>query len=278
VRFELIVWDNASADGSAERVAAEFPQARLIRSPRNVGFAAANNRAAQHASGEFLLLLNSDTVLLGDAIAGAVAFARSNPRVGIVGGRTYFADGRLNPNSCHGAPTLWSVACQGSGLSSLFRRSRWLDPESLGPWQRNSARHVDAVTGCFMLVRRWLWEQLGGFDESFFMYGEDTDLCIRARASGWACAICPQAELVHHGGSSDRVRPDKMVKLLRAKVQLVRKHWSRRRARLGTALLACWPLSRWVVLSAASVVDRRYASPRSTWGEVWRRRREFCGA
>jgi GT2 family glycosyltransferase len=292
VSFELIVWDNASCDGSADAISRQFPDVRLIRSERNVGFAVANNRAASVARGEFVLLLNSDTELLGDSIAHAVRLARSpggiadqlvgdHHRAGgadIVGGRTYFADGRLNHTSCHGAPTLWSVLCQGTGLSSVFRRSRWLDPESLGRWPRDTARVVDAVTGCFMLVRRSLWERLGGFDESFFMYGEDTDLCLRARKLGSVCVVCPQATLVHHGGASDRVRPDKMVRLLRAKAQLLRKHWPPSRARVGTALLACWPLTRWMAFSAASLLRREFDTSRHQWKQIWQRRAEFQGA
>src|SRR5690606_14326374 len=111
-------------------------------------------------------------------------------------------------NSCHGRPTLWSLICLGTGLASLFRRSRCLNPESLGSWKRDSVREVDAVTGCFLLIGRELWNELGGFDESFFMYGEDTDLCLRSWAKGRPCLICPEAKLIHYGAQADRVRPD----------------------------------------------------------------------
>ncbi len=112
--------------------------------------------------------------------------------MGIVGGRTYFDDMTLNPELLPRPATPWSLLCMGSGLSSVFRRSRLFDLESLGPWPRDTDNDVDIVTGCFCLVRRELWATLGGFDEGFFMYGEDTDLCIRAWQAGSACAICAE--------------------------------------------------------------------------------------
>lgn len=226
--FQVVVVDNASGDASAQAIAESFPQVNLVALGENVGFARANNIAARLVRADYFLLLNPDTEVRDGAVQAAVAFADGRPDVGIVGGRTLFADGSLNPTSCHGRPTLWSLVCMGTGLSSLFRRSRMFDPESLGPWPRNSVREVDVVTGCFCLVRQSLWEHLGGFDESFFMYGEDTDLSIRAWRAGSKCMLCPDVELIHHGGQSEKVKADKMVRLFQAKVRLFRKHWNRR--------------------------------------------------
>lgn len=275
IDFEVIVVDNASADGSAEAVAREVPAVRLIRCGENLGFARANNLAARAASGEFLLLLNSDTLILDGAVRRAVEFARARPDAGIVGGRTYFADMTLNPTSCHGRPTPWSLLCMGLGLSSLFRRSRLFDPESLGGWERDTPRDVDAVTGCFCLVRRRLWEQLRGFDETFFMYGEDTDLCTRAWKAGGRCMICPEARLIHLGGQSDKVRADKMVRLLRAKAQYFRKHWGAGQAGFGFMMLRTWALSRMTALGVLRLAKPSLEGPYQAWKEVWRRRQEF---
>jgi N-acetylglucosaminyl-diphospho-decaprenol L-rhamnosyltransferase len=270
IKFEVIVADNASADGSAEAIADTFPTVRLLEPGVNLGFAAGNNLAARHARGEFLLLLNPDTVLLNDSVAAAVAFARSNPDAGIVGGRTLFADGTLNPSSCHGRPTPWSLFCAGVGLSSVFRRSRWFDPESLGRWQRDTVREVPAVTGCFLLIRRELWERLGGFDEAFFMYGEETDLCLRAAKLGQRCVICPEAQLVHYGGRSERARADKMVKLFRAKAQLFERHWDPRWIGFGITMLKLWALTRMVAFGLASLVNPKRRESYETWRKVWR--------
>jgi N-acetylglucosaminyl-diphospho-decaprenol L-rhamnosyltransferase len=274
--FELIVVDNASDDGSAGAVRSMFPQVRLIVSDKNLGFARANNLAAKYATGEFILLLNPDTVILDGAIQRAVAFAREHREVGIVGGRTYFGDMSVNRNSCHGRPTVWSMFCKGTGLSSVFRGSGLVDSESLGKWDRSTARAVDAVTGCFMLIEKGLWDRLGGFDESFFMYGEDTDLCIRAWAVGSGCMICPEARLIHYGGKSEKIRADKMVRLFRAKAQLIRRHWSGGTVWFGISMLKWWVGSRAAATGIAGILSAKAKTSGAQWRAVWDRRREFC--
>ena len=276
VDYVLIVVDNASADGSADAIARQIPSATLIALNENVGFARANNLAARRATGEFLLLLNPDTLLLDGAAGRALAFAQANPSAGIVGGRTFFADMSLNPTSCHGRPTPWSLLCIGTGLAKLFPRNRWFDPESLGSWQRNTPRQVDVVTGCFCLIRRSLWDALGGFDEDFFMYGEDTDLCIRARKAGSTCMICPDAKVMHYGGQSEKARADKMIRLFRAKSQLFRKHWSHGEQRFGLAMLKLWAFTRMAALKLLSAGAPAFEGSYQTWREIWHRRREFA--
>ncbi len=273
--LETIVVDNASPDGSADAIAARFPGVRLERSAENLGFARATNRAARLARGERLLLLNPDTEVRPGALAAALAFARAHPDAGVVGGRTLFADGALNRASCWGAPTLWSLACHATGLASLWRGSRLFDPESLGRWARDDARAVDIVSGCFLLIRRDLWQELGGLDERFFVYGEDADLCLRVRAAGRTCRIAPEAVLVHHGGASERSRADKLVRLFRAKAQLLAKHWTPARARLGARLLGLWALSRAALFGALAPLSARARERATTWRSVWRRRAEW---
>ncbi len=194
VSFEVLVVDNASADGSAQAIAAEFPCIRLFLLHDNRGFAAANNLAGQHATGEWLLLLNPDTVILDRAIDKLLASAKEHsairPQYGIFGGRTLFPDGRLNPTSAWRRPTVWSLLSTASGLSASFRRTAFFNGEAMGGWPCDCVRAVDIVTGCFLLLRRALWERLGGFDLAFFMYGEDADLCLRARRLGVGCLIC----------------------------------------------------------------------------------------
>lgn len=275
VDYHVVVLDNASADGSADAIAQQYPQARLIRSNENLGFARGNNVAAREARGDFLLLLNSDTVILDHAIDKVVEFARSRPKVGIVGGRTLFADGTLNYTSCHGRPTPWSLLCMGLGLSSLFRRSRLFDPESIGGWERDSVREVDAVTGCFLLIRRTLWEQLGGFDERFFMYGEETDLCLRAWGAGSRCVIYPDATLIHHGGKSERARGAKMIKLFKAKTQLFQKHWRPGTQWFGGAMLRLWVLTRMAGTGVLRVIQPSHSAGYEAWRDVWRGRGEW---
>lgn len=277
--FEVIVVDNVSSDGSADAIAAEFPQVKLIRSESNLGFAGGNNLAAKDAVGDYVLLLNPDTLVLDRAIERLIAFADEHPSAGIWGGRTLFADGTLNPASCWGRQSLWSVFCFASGLSSMFRNVPFFDPEGYGGWPRDTVRQVDIVSGCFLLTRRTTWDQLGGFDPAFFMYGEEADLCLRARRIGCRPVVTPVATIIHYGGASEKVRADKMVRLLGAKVRLIRRHWSSWRASIGVPMFALWPLTRAVVWTCVSWLPKRGApEAAASWRSVWKRRREWLAA
>lgn len=267
--YEVVVVENGSGDGSAALVRDEFPSVRLIALEENAGFAAGCNLGARAAEGEYVLMLNPDTELVGDTLAALLRYARAHPRAGLVGGRTLSPAGTLDPGSCWGAQSIWSLVCFASGLSTVLHRSRLFDPESLGGWQRDSERQVDIVTGCLCLVPRAVWEQLGGFDESFFMYGEDADLSARARKLGYRPAITPGAVIVHHVGASSH-SVDKREMNLRCRVALARKHFSPARASTAVALLQ---IGTGVRALAAGVTRR----PSSTWPAVWRRRRDWRG-
>ena len=276
--YELIVVDNASDDRSAEAIAAAFPDARLIRSPENIGFAAANNLASRSARGDYFLLLNPDTVVLEGAIDRLVSFARRRPEALIWGGRTFFADGRLNPSSCWRAMGPWAVFCRTVGLTGVASRSALFNPEAFGGWDRGSEREVDIVSGCFLLISASLWRRLGGFDPTFVMYGEEADLCLRARAFGARPRVTPHARIVHHGGASETAREDKMVRLLKAKAALIRRHWHPALRRPGLALFRLWPGTRLAATRALAALGRPGAAEKAaTWGAIWKRRAEWQG-
>jgi len=264
--FEVIVVDNGSSDGSAAMVAEQFPDVRLIASEENLGFGPANNLAAAGAVGAYYLLLNPDTEVLDGAIDTLVAYAQVHPEAGIYGGRSVFADGSLNPQCCWGRPTLWSEVAAATGLSSLFSHSAFFNPRSLGAWPRDTERRVDIISGSFLLISAALWRRLGGFDTRFFMYGEDVDLCERARAIGHSCLFTPDAEIVHHGAGSEPVAVDKMVRLVRARAQFYDKHWSPARSRLGIRLLDLRILAR---LAGSRLLRRRDLAD---WQAIWERR------
>ena len=276
-RYETIVVDNASSDGSADAVRTHASAPTTIALARNAGFARGNNLAAEHARGRYLLLLNPDTVILDGAIDRLIAFARRTPEAGIWGGRTLFADGRLNPSSCWSRMTPWSLFCRASGLAVLFSGYELFNGEAFGGWRRDRERRVDIVSGCFLLIERALWERLGGFDPLFFMYGEEADLCLRAEALGARPMITPDATIIHHGGASERVRADKLVRLLAAKASLIRRHWRGPVRPVGLLLHAAWPLTRMLARQVAAAVSRRSSAREaaSTWREVWRRRAEW---
>jgi N-acetylglucosaminyl-diphospho-decaprenol L-rhamnosyltransferase len=275
VSYEVIILDNASSDGSATAISTAFPQAQLIEHPDNVGFAQGNNLAAQHARGRRILLLNPDTIVLANSFAGLWKFAERSPERGIWGGRTLFADMSLNPTSCWHRITLWSLLCSATGLVWLFPRSSLFNPEAYGNWQRDREREVDIVTGCFLLIDRTLWNRLGGFDPAFFMYAEEADLCLRARTLGARPAIAPEAEIIHLGGASETSRTDRLIKILRGRVTLIRKHWSPLAVAMALLVLRAWGLSR---LIAIWVVSRFMSGQQDTlakWKAVWQRRAEW---
>jgi hypothetical protein len=269
VALDVIVVDNASGDGTVEMLREEFPQARLLALAENVGFARAVNLAAEEARGEYLLLLNPDTEVHEGMLAAFLAFAGGLPEPAIIGGRTLRPDGSLDPGSCWGAPTLWSLACFATALSSAFKGTRVFDPESLGGWKRDSVRDVDIVTGCLLFIPKALWRDLGGFDPRFFVYGEDADLALRAAAAGVRRVITPDAVVTHEVGVSSATRPDKLMLLFRGKITLLRKHWGPVRGRVGCALVTAG-----VGLRALEARLGR-GGEASGWPALWRSRRDW---
>lgn len=278
VRYEIIVVDNASTDGSAEAIAAHPAAPRLIALEDNIGFGRANNLAAEHARGTYVLLLNPDTVVRDRAIDRLVAFAKANPRALIWGGRTVFADGSLNPASCWRRMTPWNLITRLTGLTGLFPHSPLFNPEAYGGWPRDTVREVDIVSGCFLMIPRPLWLALGGFDPAFFMYGEEADLCLRARRIGARPMVTPEATIVHYGGASEKTRAGKLCRLLKAKATLIDRHWPRGTVEIGQFLLMLWPLTRWIAHEAAARIKRdgiHHREIAQTWHAIWTERGDW---
>lgn len=276
--FELLVVDNASSDGSAEAISAEFPEITLLAETENHGFAKANNIAAQRARGEYILLLNPDTLVLEGALDRLCDFARETPSAGIWGGRTVYGDHSPNPASAWGKMTLWNIFCRTSGLTGIFSGSGVFNSEAYGNWDRMSRREVDIVTGCLLLIRRTDWEQLGGFDLTFVMYGEESDLCLRAtRDLGHRPSVTPDAVIVHYGGASETVASDRMVRILRAKAELIARHFPAWQVPLARRLFAAWPWTRALVLKLLGTLSGRKAwqEKAAIWSEIWHRRAEW---
>lgn len=276
VSFELIVLDNDSSDGSAEAIAERFPDLTLIASKKNHGFAAGNNVASKHATGEYLLLLNPDTEVYDGAIDKLVAFANENPKAGIWGGRTVFPDGSLNFASCWNRMTPWSLFSSTIGLSRAFPESEFLNPEEIGSWKRDTVREVDIVVGCFFLIKKDMWEELGGFDESYFMYGEETDLCLKMRKKGYRPMITPDATIMHIVGASANTRFDQILMITRAHVTLIRRHWSWYTRWFGLLMILLRVFARRQAFVFASMLNKqKYGSKRDGWDFLWIKRSEW---
>lgn len=220
---EVIVIDNASEDGSADMVATEFPETRLIRNAENRGFAAANNQGFAIARGRHILLLNSDTLVHGDVLADSVAWLDVHPEVGAMGCRVLNTDGSVQL-TCSMYPSILNQLLQASGLWKL-RRPRFFGRFLMTDWQRDSERMVETISGCYLLVRARVIEEVGPLDEDFFFFGEETDWCRRMRDAGWKLAFAPVGEITHHGSASVRkLNHRRDVMLTEAIVRLHRKH------------------------------------------------------
>jgi len=225
ISFEVIVVDNASMDGSSLMVKAQFPDVKLIENSENRGFAAANNQGMAVARGRYVLLLNSDTVVLKNAIAKTVKYADLNPDTAVVGCRVLNPDRSLQP-TCFMFPSILNMILSSTYLYKLFPRSTFFGRERMSWWDRSDAREVDVVTGCFMLVRSKAINEVGMMDESFFLYGEETDWCYRFRQSGWKVMFAPVAEIIHLGGeSSKQARADMLVQLRQSRLAFMKKHY-----------------------------------------------------
>ncbi|WP_045747043.1 glycosyltransferase family 2 protein [Actinoplanes rectilineatus] len=267
VAFDVTVVDNASADGSADAIAGEFPGVRLIRLPENVGWGRAINRGAVATDGTHLLFLNPDTAPVGNPVAELGRFARKHSRHGLYTGRTLHPDGTDDMFCAWGLPTLRGYLGFATGLSTLFPRSALTNPEGLPGYDRRSVRVVPAVSGCCMLIQRKLFERLGGFDPQFFLYSDDIDLCTRAAELGARPVVVPQATVIHVGGASSSSSGQRL-KILRGKSTYVRRHWTPWRARTAITLMAAG-----VALRAVGQALRGRGRDRAVdWPSIWRDR------
>lgn len=199
--LEVIVVDNASADGSADMVAADFPVVRLIRSGKNLGFAGGNNPGFKIAKGRYFLLLNSDAYLLPGTFGSTVHYMNEHPECGILGVRLVSPDGSMQP-SARMLPSPWFKFLVMSGISSRFPGSRLLGGPDFPWWDHGETRAVGWVPGAFFLIRREVTEKIGYLDERYFMYFEEIDFCLQTQRSGWKVIFFPGASVIHLGGQS----------------------------------------------------------------------------
>jgi GT2 family glycosyltransferase len=261
---EVIIVDNGSTGGLVDEIMTEYANFRVLPQASNTGFAAAANLAADVAEGRYLLFLNPDTVVLDRAIVKILEFANQWPQAGVWGGQTQFEDGRINPTSCRGNPNIWRLFCSAFALDTRFPDSRLFAAMGYGGWRRNDERCVDVICGSFMLVRRVVWDRLGGFSPSFFMYGEDEEFCLRARRIGFSPAFSPRPSIIHSGSGTERNQDRKIRHLLASRALLIRAYFSPVARPLALLLLMLRP---WL--------GRRFSAPplRALWSRVWAQHR-----
>ncbi len=208
---EKEVWlvDNASTDESLEKIREEFPLVKILANRENLGFARANNQAAEKAKGEYLILLNPDTEVMEETFIKTSLYFQSHPKVGIIGGRLENEDGSVQ-KSGRRDPTVLRELVYYSGLwryHEKYFQARFDFPAGLD-WEKD--RLVDEVSGAYLAIRRKVVEEIGLFDERFFMYYEDADLCLRARKAGWQVVYVPEIRIKHLQGQSAKVLPKRV--------------------------------------------------------------------
>lgn len=223
LNLQVVVVDNNSADDSIEVIENAFPHIELIKNTENLGFAAANNQGFDIATGKYVLLLNSDTVILGDVLKNSVDFMNSHKNVGGLGCRILNTDMTMQ-SSCSGYPTLVRLLFMTLGLNRILAALN-ADNYMLRHWKRDTEREVEVISGCYLLTRRTVLDEVGGLDEDFFFFGEETDWCLKVRKAGWRLMFSPVGEIIHHGGGSvKKLNYKRDVMLTDATIRLHRKN------------------------------------------------------
>jgi N-acetylglucosaminyl-diphospho-decaprenol L-rhamnosyltransferase len=248
VSLETIVVDNGSTDGSVEMVRDRFPSVQIIELGENAGFARANNVAFERCRGEFVLLLNSDAFIPQDGLAELVAAAWRHPDAAAVGPRLLNEDGSLQ-RSAWPFPAAWRILLEAFGVHRPLRRLGLV--EDLGIWGHNEERAVDFLIGACLLLRRTALAEVGGFDEEFWLYGEEADLERRMTARGWRVVFTPAIEVTHVGGASSGVSAVRLRHFYSGQMRFLRKHGGR----------FSWPVARFALL-AGSLLRRRWVPAR----------------
>ncbi len=256
--LKIVVVDNASSDGSASMISERFPYVQLLINEDNVGFAAATNRGLAGATSAHVLLLNSDTFVAPGAINILAGVLGANPELGAVGACLVNPDGS-HQVSCSRAPTAWREAAHVLHLERFFSGLHY--PSSW--WESDEPIMVDVVQGACILARREVIEDVGGLDEGFFMYSEETEWCERVRAAGWSLAWVPDAHVVHHGGGSTRLASSAMfARLYASKVRFLRRNRGAAEARAFKAALALAAAGRLAAAPLALLLRPRDAGLR----------------
>lgn len=225
---EILVVDNASTDESIAYLQPLFPSVRFITNTTNEGFAKANNKALKIATGKYVLFLNPDTIVSENSFTDCVSFFEKNENAGSVGIKMIDGSGRFLPESKRSFPTLFSSFFKMSGLAFLFNQSGFFNKYALGNLNENNIHAVDVTAGAFMMVKKELLQSLNGFDESFFMYGEDIDLSYRIRQKGFQNYYLGNNTIIHFKGESSRKQSVQYIQsFYGAMIVFVKKHYKK---------------------------------------------------
>ena len=254
LRIEIFVVDNNSVDGSCQMVREKFPEVRLIENKSNFGFAKANNQAIRQATGRYILILNPDTVVEEKTFEKCVRFMEDHPDAGSMGVKMIDGKGKFLPESKRSLPTPTVAFYKIFGLAALFPRSKVFGKYHLGYLDKEKTHHVEVLPGAFMLIRKSVLEEIGLFDEDFFMYGEDIDLSVRITMAGYKNYYYPETTIIHYKGESTKKGSINYVMVFyRAMIIFARKHFTKNNANFFSFLINIA-----IYVRAAASIFRRF--------------------
>ncbi|HEY6952461.1 MAG TPA: glycosyltransferase, partial [Bacteroidota bacterium] len=255
IKSEIIVVDNASVDGSLEMLRTHFPHVRVIANDHNAGFARANNLALSVSNGDLCLLINPDTIVQEDTLRVMVEFFNNHPETGLAGCKILNPDGSFQLACRRSFPTPWVAFTKIFGLAALAPKSRLFGRYNLTYRRYDESHEVDAVSGSFMMVRREVYQDVGGLDEDFFMYGEDLDWCYRIQHAGWKIFYVHTTSIIHYKGESTRRSSLNEIQTFYEAMHLfVRKHY-------GTSSIVSMTLKLGIAMTARFALVRSLLKP-----------------
>ena len=231
ISFEVIVIDNNSSDGSVEMVKRRFPDARLVDNRENLGFGAAHNQGIRMSNGRHVLILNPDTKLLPGCLRSLLSFLEEHVDVGAVGPKILGPTGLGSLSAMRNVPTLLTEVFELTRLNRRFPKNRIIGRYYMSCSDPDVAREVPLLSGCCLMIKRSVLDEVGSFDEAFFIFGEDMDLCYRLNKAGWKCWYVPGAGIIHLGGESTKqISTRKIFHSQQAKYMFFAKHFGRVKA------------------------------------------------
>jgi GT2 family glycosyltransferase len=251
--MEVLVIDNASEDDSVEMIETKFPWVKLIKSKENLGFAKGNNVVIRQCQGRYIALVNPDVIVFPGCLDTLADFLDRNPKVGNVGPRVFNPD-MTQQSTCRRFPTLWNNFCSATRLESIFKGSRFFAGEHMFYFPHDRTLTVDVIVGCFSMIRREAFDDVGLLDEGLFMYGDDVDWCRRAWNAGWQVAFYPDARAIHDQGKTTAPFP---VRFAVAQQRSVLHYWMKHHTFLGVlgirSIMLFRHLPRYVVAALANI-------------------------
>ncbi len=228
IDVEIFVVDNASVDGSVEMLKRKFPEVKLIKNKRNVGFSKANNQAIKQTQGKYVLLLNPDTIVQEDTFVKCIDFMEKHPDAGAIGIKMIDGSGQFLPESKRALPTPWVAFYKIFGLSKLFPQNKKFGKYHLTYLDKNQNHEVDVLSGAFMLIRKKVLDEIGLLDEDYFMYGEDIDLSYRIQKAGYKNYYFSESQIIHYKGESTKKGSlNYVIVFYKAMLIFAQKHFSK---------------------------------------------------